>query len=134
MQPIIDKVKKWCYNFEWKSTYTYILVVILGLGVILTIALVPPSFSYVEWNQWALKRNSVTNNVDYSRVYGKYVQVYRSLLTSLLWPIRVGYHVRTNCIRSHSDHGGFCGRLGHHHLHGGWFGAANLSVLPICGD
>ena len=48
--------------------------VVLFIGVILTIALVPASFSYVEYDELALKKNTVSNKVDNSIVYenGRY--------------------------------------------------------------
>jgi hypothetical protein len=42
---------------------------LVGL-VALVIGLIAPSFQYVEWNYYSLKRNTATNKVDYSHVYG----------------------------------------------------------------
>ena len=48
--------------------------VLLIIGVILTVALVPPSFSYVGYNELAFKKNTISNKVDNSTVYenGRY--------------------------------------------------------------
>jgi len=51
-----------------------IFCVVLGIGVLLTVILVPLSFSYVEYYEYGLEKTKATGKVDTSKVYprGRY--------------------------------------------------------------
>eukprot|EP01006_Ploeotia_vitrea_P056886 TRINITY_DN68134_c4_g9_i1.p1 TRINITY_DN68134_c4_g9~~TRINITY_DN68134_c4_g9_i1.p1 ORF type:complete len:310 (+),score=16.06 TRINITY_DN68134_c4_g9_i1:82-1011(+) len=55
-------------------TWAKIASVVLCIGILLMVILIPISFHYVERNRWAFKKNSITNDVDTSKVYsnGRY--------------------------------------------------------------
>lgn len=49
--------------------------VVCGIGILLAIFLLPFSFSYIEFNEFAFKKDTITNNVDESQTYtaGRYL-------------------------------------------------------------
>ena len=52
-----------------------IYIILASIGLLLMLILVPLSFSYVEWDEMAFKKNVLTNVVDDSQVYlsGRYL-------------------------------------------------------------
>lgn len=60
-----------CWTFKVKMIVGITFTVILGIGVLLMLILVPLSVQYVEHDQYAFKKNKVTNNVDTDTVYEK---------------------------------------------------------------
>lgn len=63
---LMDKIKK----FKWTPAKIWLVSSMCIVAATLILVLVPLSYSYVEWNQFALKRNTFTNQVDYNQVYG----------------------------------------------------------------
>jgi hypothetical protein len=58
---------------RWKNSsrlFKWTVVGLLFIIIVLIVSLVPASYSYVEWNEYALKRDTTTNKVDYHEVYG----------------------------------------------------------------
>lgn len=55
-------------NIQWTPRNKAILVGFVAI-VIASIIMIACSFQYVEWDQYALKRNTASNTVDYGTVY-----------------------------------------------------------------
>eukprot|EP01116_Phalansterium_solitarium_P007384 TRINITY_DN2002_c0_g1_i2.p1 TRINITY_DN2002_c0_g1~~TRINITY_DN2002_c0_g1_i2.p1 ORF type:complete len:293 (+),score=10.77 TRINITY_DN2002_c0_g1_i2:84-962(+) len=46
------------------------IIILIIISVVLIVSLVSTTFIYVEWNQWAFKKNTASNQVDKDTVYG----------------------------------------------------------------
>ena len=58
----------------------------LVVGILLTVILIPLSFSYVEWNELALRKNSLTNKVDRSEVFANGRYFWGLTISPLIFP------------------------------------------------
>lgn len=63
----------WCCNNN-VETCQYVWGVLLFVSTILLLVMLPLSFSYVEYDQWALKKHTVENTVELDQTYdvGRY--------------------------------------------------------------
>lgn len=55
---------------ELSQKHITIATFVIGLGLFLTLILVPLSFSYVEIDEWAFRKSKLTNKVDTTKIYG----------------------------------------------------------------
>lgn len=53
------------------NSCTPCLLLVLGVGFLLTVILLPLSFSYVEYYEYGLDQRKTTGSVDITKVYGK---------------------------------------------------------------
>eukprot|EP01111_Echinosteliopsis_oligospora_P009633 TRINITY_DN2858_c0_g1_i1.p1 TRINITY_DN2858_c0_g1~~TRINITY_DN2858_c0_g1_i1.p1 ORF type:complete len:188 (-),score=31.19 TRINITY_DN2858_c0_g1_i1:500-1063(-) len=61
-------------GFYLSTKVKVILYIILGIAAIIFASLFGKSFQYIEWDEYALKKNTASNDVDYSKVHesGRY--------------------------------------------------------------
>ena len=75
MQP--TELRRWVlkpkttdFKFKWSNRKLIAIEVLFSIAVICILIMVPLGYQYVEWNEFAIRKNVASNKVDYENVYG----------------------------------------------------------------